>query len=84
MLYLYELQLKDILENTYHKTKSSLFSSNRSMQHETLLPTTSGNLIVYDQGTFCSSICGNFSLQKCSVLLSVPYVSYSISAEKII
>ncbi|EOB04848.1 hypothetical protein Anapl_11936, partial [Anas platyrhynchos] len=36
MLYLYELQLKDILENTYHKTKSSLFSSNRSTQHETL------------------------------------------------
>ncbi|KFZ61023.1 hypothetical protein N321_02375, partial [Antrostomus carolinensis] len=32
--YLYELQLKDILENTYHRTKSGLFSGNRSMQHE--------------------------------------------------
>ncbi|KGL91121.1 hypothetical protein N301_06522, partial [Charadrius vociferus] len=36
LLYLYELQLKDILENTYHRTKSGLFSGNRSVQHETL------------------------------------------------
>ncbi|KFW64267.1 hypothetical protein AS28_07900, partial [Pygoscelis adeliae] len=36
LLYLYELQMKDILENTYHRTKSGLFSGNRSMQHETL------------------------------------------------
>ncbi|KFP97492.1 hypothetical protein N330_14153, partial [Leptosomus discolor] len=36
LLYLYELQLKDILENTYHRTKSGLFSGNRSVQHEML------------------------------------------------
>ncbi|KFQ74007.1 hypothetical protein N335_08314, partial [Phaethon lepturus] len=36
LLYLYELQLKDILENTYHRTKSRLFSGNRSTQHEML------------------------------------------------
>ncbi|XP_054698537.1 fibrinogen-like protein 1 isoform X2 [Grus americana] len=54
LLYLYELQLKDILENNYHRTKSGLFSGNRSMQHEMLLPTTSGNLIVYDQD--CSTL----------------------------
>ncbi|XP_009941123.1 fibrinogen-like protein 1 [Opisthocomus hoazin] len=54
LLYLYELQLKDILENTYHRTKSGLFSGNRSVQHEMPLPTTSGNLIVYDQD--CSAV----------------------------
>lgn len=54
LLYLYELQLKDILENTYHRTKSGLFSGNRSVQYEMLLPTTSGNLIVYDQD--CSAV----------------------------
>ncbi|XP_050189294.1 fibrinogen-like protein 1 isoform X1 [Myiozetetes cayanensis] len=54
LLYLYDLQLKDILENTYHRTRSGLFSGNRSVQHETLLPTTSGNLIVYDQD--CSAV----------------------------
>ncbi|KFW85263.1 hypothetical protein N305_01973, partial [Manacus vitellinus] len=36
LLYLYDLQLKDILENTYHRTKSGLFSGNRTMQHEIL------------------------------------------------
>ncbi|KFQ39979.1 hypothetical protein N332_06725, partial [Mesitornis unicolor] len=36
LLYLYELQLKDILENTYHRAKSGLFSGNRSTQHEVL------------------------------------------------
>ncbi|KFU90151.1 hypothetical protein M959_00635, partial [Chaetura pelagica] len=36
LLYLYELQLKDILENSYHRTKSGLFSGNRTMQLETL------------------------------------------------
>ncbi|KGL80804.1 hypothetical protein N309_06737, partial [Tinamus guttatus] len=36
LLYLYELQLKDIFENTYHRAKSELFSGNRSMQHEVL------------------------------------------------
>ncbi|XP_029892483.1 fibrinogen-like protein 1 isoform X1 [Aquila chrysaetos chrysaetos] len=54
LFYLYELQLKDILENTYHRTKSGLFAGNRSVQHEMLLPTTSGNLIVYDQD--CSAV----------------------------
>ncbi|KFP06890.1 hypothetical protein N300_06400, partial [Calypte anna] len=33
LLYLYDLQLKDILENTYHRTKSGLFSGNRTVQH---------------------------------------------------
>ncbi|KFP25470.1 hypothetical protein N325_11354, partial [Colius striatus] len=36
LFYLYELQLKDILENNYHRTKSELFSGNRSTQHEML------------------------------------------------
>lgn len=81
LLYLYELQLKDILENTYHRTKSGLFSGNRSMQHEALLPATSGNLIVYDQGTFCMSICGSVSLQKSSVLPAVSLVSHFIPAK---
>ncbi|KFO88502.1 hypothetical protein N320_00125, partial [Buceros rhinoceros silvestris] len=36
LLYLYELQLKDILGNTYHRTKSVLISGNRSVQHEIL------------------------------------------------
>ena len=81
LLYLYELQLKDILENTYHRTKSGLFSGNRSVQHEVLLPTTSGNLIVYDQGTVCSSVSGNFSLPQCLFLPAVSYMSYFISAK---
>ena len=48
------------------------------MQHEMPLPTTSGNLIVYDQGTVCSTVCGNVSLPQC---LFLPAVSYFISAK---
>lgn len=72
LVYLYELQLKDILGNTYHRTKSGLISANKSVQHEILLPTTSGNLIVYDQGTVFSSLYGNFSLLQRLFLLGCP------------
>lgn len=44
------------------------------MQHEMLLPTTSGNLIVYDQGTVCSSV------TQCLFLPAAFHVSYFISA----
>uniref|UniRef100_K7F889 Uncharacterized protein n=1 Tax=Pelodiscus sinensis TaxID=13735 RepID=K7F889_PELSI len=36
LLQLYELQLKDILGNNYHGTKSKVFSASRSMQPEIL------------------------------------------------
>ncbi|XP_030407011.1 fibrinogen-like protein 1 [Gopherus evgoodei] len=54
LLQLCELQLKDILGNNYHGTKSKIFSARRSVQPEIILPTTSGNLIVYDQD--CSAV----------------------------
>ncbi|XP_019379639.1 PREDICTED: fibrinogen-like protein 1 [Gavialis gangeticus] len=54
LLHLYELQLKDLLENNYHRTKSKVFSVSRSRQPVVLLPPTSGNLIVYDQD--CSAV----------------------------
>ncbi|XP_029458638.1 fibrinogen-like protein 1 [Rhinatrema bivittatum] len=51
-----DLQLRDLLNNNYHRVKSIVFSSNlnRSRPEETRLPPTSGNLIVYDQD--CSAV----------------------------
>ncbi|XP_060089285.1 fibrinogen-like protein 1 [Heteronotia binoei] len=46
--HLCELQLKDLLGNNYHRKKSKIFSAMR-IQQNTVLPTTSGNLLVYDQ-----------------------------------
>lgn len=46
---LYESQLKDLLGNNYHRRKSKVFSAWKTAHQETFLPTTSGNLLVYDQ-----------------------------------
>ncbi|XP_053141036.1 fibrinogen-like protein 1 [Hemicordylus capensis] len=46
---LYELQLKDLLGNNYHRRKSRVFSARKTAQQNILLPTTSGSLLVYDQ-----------------------------------
>ncbi|XP_061478384.1 fibrinogen-like protein 1 [Rhineura floridana] len=46
---LYELQLKDLLGNNYHRQKSKFFSAMRTTQQDTLLPTASGSLLVYDE-----------------------------------
>uniref|UniRef100_A0A8D0BLY8 Fibrinogen C-terminal domain-containing protein n=1 Tax=Salvator merianae TaxID=96440 RepID=A0A8D0BLY8_SALMN len=46
---LFELQLKDLLGNNYHRKRSKFFSAKRTIQMDIVLPTTSGNLLVYDQ-----------------------------------
>ncbi|XP_042313623.1 fibrinogen beta chain-like [Sceloporus undulatus] len=50
---LYELQLKDLLGNNYHRQTSKVFSARGPSPQDTRLPTTSGSLLVYDQGRFC-------------------------------
>ncbi|XP_026524382.1 fibrinogen-like protein 1 isoform X1 [Notechis scutatus] len=46
---LYEFQLKDLLGNNYHRRKSKVFSARKTVPLDMFLPTTSGNLLVYDQ-----------------------------------
>uniref|UniRef100_A0A8C6XID3 Fibrinogen C-terminal domain-containing protein n=1 Tax=Naja naja TaxID=35670 RepID=A0A8C6XID3_NAJNA len=47
---LYEFQLKDLLGNNYHRRKSKVFSARKTVPLDMFLPTTSGSLLVYDQG----------------------------------
>ncbi|KAM4794822.1 fibrinogen-like protein 1 [Rhinophrynus dorsalis] len=56
MILLGDLQIQDITGNNYHSVKSKVFISNfnRSKVLHVPLPTTSGNLIVYDED--CSSV----------------------------
>ncbi|KAG8452783.1 hypothetical protein GDO86_004540 [Hymenochirus boettgeri] len=55
-LLLGNMQLQDIMENNYHSVKSKVFVGNvhRIKPQNAQLPTTSGNLIVYDHD--CSSV----------------------------
>ncbi|OCT95985.1 uncharacterized protein LOC100036837 isoform X1 [Xenopus laevis] len=55
-LHLGDLHLQDLLGNNYHSQKSKVFKSNfhRNKVEDMPLPTTSGNLIVYDKD--CSSV----------------------------
>ncbi|MEE6472341.1 hypothetical protein FKM82_009581 [Ascaphus truei] len=56
LILLGDLQLRDLTENNYHSVKSKVFTTNfnRSKVVDVQIPTTSGNLIVYDED--CSSV----------------------------
>ncbi|KAJ7341513.1 hypothetical protein JRQ81_005701 [Phrynocephalus forsythii] len=45
----YELQLKDLMGNNYHRQRSKVFSAKGPAHREKPFPTSSGNLFVYDQ-----------------------------------
>ncbi|XP_020643686.3 fibrinogen-like protein 1 [Pogona vitticeps] len=46
---LYEFQLKDLMGNNYHRQRSKVISAKGPVHQELPWPTTSGNLLVYDQ-----------------------------------
>ncbi|XP_053313737.1 fibrinogen-like protein 1 isoform X2 [Spea bombifrons] len=55
LLLLGELQIQDLTRNNYHSVKSKVFkSSTERRRPEVQLPSTGGNLIVYDED--CSSV----------------------------
>ncbi|XP_073469359.1 fibrinogen-like protein 1 [Aquarana catesbeiana] len=56
MLELGKLQLKDLRENNYHSIKSKVYKNTmtKSLAEDVQLPSTSGNLIVYDKD--CSAV----------------------------